>query len=52
VIAGRQLPALPDARSWHVEVFDRRVGWLGTYRQSRVTGQWFAGKHSVHMAGQ
>ena len=50
--AGRQLPVLPDDRSWHVEVFDRRVGWLGIYRPSRVTGQWFAGKHSVHMAGQ
>lgn len=50
--AGRQLPPLPNQRSWHVDVFDKRVGWLGTYRQSRVTGRWFAGTHSVHMVGQ
>lgn len=35
-----------------VDVFDKRVGWLGTYRQSRVTGRWFAGTHSLHMVGQ
>jgi hypothetical protein len=50
--AGTKLPPLPDGRWWHVDVFDRRVGWLGTYRQSRVSHRWFAGKHSVHMAGQ
>jgi len=50
--AGRMLPPLAHDRSWHVDVFDRKAGWLGTYRQSRVTGRWFAGKHSVHMAGQ
>jgi hypothetical protein len=49
---GRQLPPLPNQRSWHVDVFDKRVGWLGTYRQSRVTGRWFAGTHSLHMVGQ
>ena len=52
VNAGRTLPPLADDRSWHVDVFDKRVGWLGSYRQSRVTGRWFAGKHSLHMAGQ
>jgi hypothetical protein len=50
--AGRGLPPLLDQRSWHVDVFDKRVGWLGTYRRSRVTGRWFAGSHSVHMVGQ
>lgn len=50
--AGRQLPPLANERSWHVDVFDKRVGWLGTYRRSRVTGRWFAGMHSVHMVGQ
>jgi len=50
--AGRRLPPLINDRSWHVDVFDKRVGWLGTYRQSRMTERWFAGKHSVHMAGQ
>jgi hypothetical protein len=50
--AGQTLPPLAHDRSWHVDVFDKKIGWLGTYRQSRVTGRWFAGKHSVHMAGQ
>jgi hypothetical protein len=27
------------------------LGFLGTYRQSRVTGRWFTGKHSTHMLG-
>jgi len=40
-----------DARSWHVEVFDRQTGYLGLYRKSRVTGSWFMGKHSLHMKG-
>ena len=48
--AGEQLPELGD-RSWHVEVFDRQVGNLGRYRRSRVTGNWFQGKHSVHLWG-
>lgn len=47
---GEQLPSLGD-RSWHVEVFERRVGYLGEYRRSRVTGRWFLGKHSVHLRG-
>lgn len=48
---GKQLPSLPD-RSWQVDVFDRQVGYLGRYRQSRETGLWFTGRHSVHMWGQ
>ncbi|MCB1206391.1 MAG: hypothetical protein KDN18_19185 [Verrucomicrobiae bacterium] len=47
---GRSLPDLAG-RSWHIEVFDRAIGYLGTYRQSRETGLWFQGKHSVHLAG-
>lgn len=47
---GSQLLKLND-HSWHVEVFDRQYGFLGLLRQSRVTGKWFMGKHSVHMAG-
>ena len=47
---GSELPDLGD-RSWHVDVFTRPVGWLGTFRRSRVTGRWFAGSHSVHMRG-
>lgn len=44
---------LPDlaGRSWNVEVFDRQVGFLGRFRQSRLTQRWFLGKHSIHMAG-
>jgi hypothetical protein len=47
-------PALPqlNGRSWHVDVFDRHVGWLGTFRRSRVTDVWFAGRHALHMRGQ
>lgn len=49
-IFGRTLTP-SSSRSWHVEVFDRQVGYLGKFRQSRVTGKWFQGKHSIHMAG-
>lgn len=48
---GRTLPKLGD-RSWHVDVFVKPLGWLGTFRKSRVTGLWFQGKHSLHMVGQ
>lgn len=48
--ADGQLPSLGN-RSWHVQVFDRQYGGLGTFRRSRVTGRWFQGKHSIHMAG-
>ena len=47
---GTNLPPLAG-RSWTVEVFDRKVGFLGSFRQSRVTGRWFQGKHSVHLGG-
>jgi hypothetical protein len=47
---GSTLPPMGE-RSWHVEVFDRKVGYLGHFRQSRVTGLWFQGRHSIHMAG-
>lgn len=47
---GATLPAVGE-HSWHVEVFDREAGWIGLFRQSRITGRWFQGKHSLHMAG-
>lgn len=47
---GASLPPLVE-RSWKVEVFDRKVGFLGRFRQSRATGRWFQGKHSLHVAG-
>ena len=45
-----RLPPICD-RSWRVEVFDRRTGYLGEYRRSRVTGRWFTGRHAIHMKG-
>ncbi len=47
---GVSLPNLGN-HSWHVEVFDRQIGYLGLFRRSRVTGLWFQGKHSIHIAG-
>jgi hypothetical protein len=47
---GAGLPDLGE-RSWRVEVFDRKVGFLGLLRKSRVSGLWFQGKHRVHAAG-
>lgn len=48
--AGR-LPARPDGRSWRVDVTSGPLGYIGEFRKSRVTGRWFAGKHSSHMLG-
>lgn len=45
-----QLPPTGE-RSWRIDVFDRRIGYLGEYRRSRVTGRWFTGTHSIHMRG-
>ncbi|HEY3924653.1 MAG TPA: hypothetical protein VGL75_08825 [Acidothermaceae bacterium] len=50
VVQGNLLPATVD-HSWHVDVVVRPVGWLGTYRRSRVTGLWFAGHHRHHLPG-
>ncbi len=50
VCSGKQLPALGE-RSWRIGVFDRQIGYLGEFRRSRVTGQWFMGRHGIHMAG-
>ncbi len=44
------LPPIGD-RSWKVDVVVRPLGWMGTFRKSRVTGRWFVGKHSTHMMG-
>lgn len=48
---GRQLPPLPNGRSWRISVLCVPVGYLGTYRQSHVTGRWFAGRHRWHQLG-
>jgi len=47
---GANLPEL-HGRSWHVDVVVRPVGWLGTYRRSRLSGLWFAGRHRYHTPG-
>lgn len=49
---GDSLPQRPDGRSWRVDVVVRPLGWLGTYRQSRVSKRWFAGRHRWHELGQ
>lgn len=49
-IKGATLPPLGN-RSWHVDVFVKTAGYLGTYRRSRMTGLWFSGQHSLHMRG-
>lgn len=41
----------PDGRSWRVDVVCEPIGWLGTYRRSRVTGRWFTGRHRDHLLG-
>jgi hypothetical protein len=46
---GGSLPQF-GLQHWHVDVFVRPVGWLGTFRRSDVTGVWFQGRHSVHTA--
>jgi len=40
-----------SGRSRKVDVVIRRIGWLGTYRQSRETGLWFRGRHRLHQLG-
>ena len=47
---GSRLPDL-GAHSWYVDVFSKPVGWLGTYRRSRLTGLWFSGHHRNHVEG-
>jgi hypothetical protein len=39
------------SKSWHVDVYVKNVGFLGTYRRSWVTGLWFAGPHRYHSMG-
>jgi hypothetical protein len=48
---GNSLGARDDGRSWRVDVVVKPVGWLGTFRLSRLTGRWFSGPHSIHEWG-
>ncbi|CAO1648932.1 hypothetical protein NYA9BBAC_00084 [Salinibacterium sp. NYA9b] len=44
---------LPDIgnNSWYVDVYVKPIGFLGTFRRSRVTGNWFSGRHHIHSQG-
>lgn len=49
VEAGSTLPT-PMDRSWHIDVYARPVGYLGTYRRSRVSEIWFFGPAPIPRA--
>ncbi|MFG6401241.1 hypothetical protein [Microbacterium sp. P04] len=51
VEAGNGLPKLSGGRNWHVDVFVKPYGYLGTFRRSAVTGLWFSGRHRSHIIG-
>jgi hypothetical protein len=48
---GAELPQRPDGHSRRVHVTVAPLGYLDTYRWSRVTGRWFAGQHHWHLRG-
>lgn len=48
---GAQLPGRPQGHGWRVDVTVDGIGYLGTYRRSRQTKRWFAGRHAVHQLG-
>lgn len=35
----------------YIDVFVRPIGWMGTFRRSRVSGRWFRGRHRWHQLG-
>jgi hypothetical protein len=48
---GGALEPYPDGRSWRIDVVVKPIGWLGTFRQSRVSHRWFSGPHRWHQLG-
>jgi hypothetical protein len=38
-------------QSWYVDVFIKPVGFIETFRQSRLSGLWFSGQHRIHSRG-
>lgn len=46
----RELPEVAP-NNWRIDVFNRRLGFIGTYRLSRTTRRLHVGKHSTHMLG-
>lgn len=51
VEAGATLPKTAKERSWHVDVYARPVGYLGTYQRSRESGIWYSGPHRYQEPG-
>ena len=47
---GRTLEPLHN-QSWYVDVFVKPIGFVGTFRQSRSSGNWFSGQHRTHSPG-
>lgn len=48
---GNELAGRPDGHGWRVDVIVEGIGFLGTYRRSRQTSRWFAGRHEAHQLG-
>lgn len=46
---GATLPGNTERQAWRVDVIVSPIGRLGTYRLSRETGRWFAGRHRHHV---
>jgi hypothetical protein len=36
---------------WLLDVVVEKIGWLGSFKRSPITGLWYQGSHSVHLAG-
>ena len=45
------VPSITSGRSTRVSLICPSIGWLGTYRKSRVTNLWFRGAHRWHTLG-
>jgi hypothetical protein len=48
---GNRQPDRHDGRSWRIDVTIAPIGFVGTFRRSRVTGRWFTGRHRAHTIG-
>ena len=48
---GAALPGGGARQGWRIDVVVTPIGHLGTYRQSRQSGRWFAGHHRWHQLG-
>jgi len=48
---GNGFSLLPTGRSWRFDITIARIGFLGTFRRSRMSGRWFTGRHKAHSLG-